>query len=165
MAYSITVFNTKLIEDIDPGEIMASLTASNYATLCDQYGLDPALIEPTLACLNIVAGPQNTPDYFVLEYRPQNHRPIVIHLLKPDGLVEGELYRLRKAASEKIQEKLSEIKQIVSIELSEDQLYDLGLLLGYELARWAAQTGEGVIQALDGKWYRLNRHKAFLPVM
>lgn len=122
------------------------------------------MIKPTLACLKIVARPRISQDYFILKYRPENRRPIIVHFLEPAMIDEGELERVRESIPQAFQEKLRDTKQIVLVELSEDQLSDLGLLLGYELARWAAGAGDGVIRALDGKWYRLNRHKAFLPV-
>lgn len=164
MVYSITVFNTKQIEKIDPQEILMSVTTSNYHTLCNQYGLDPILIEPTLEALKVVVGRQESVDYFVLEYRPRGSRPIVVHLLDPANIELAKLNRLRVDTPQAIQKKLSDVKQIVQIELDKGQLKDLGLLLGYELARWAAESGEGFVRGLDGKWYRLNRYKAFLPV-
>jgi hypothetical protein len=164
LVYSISVFNTEQIKKIDPQEILAAVTSSNYYTLCAQYGLDPALIEPTLAALKAVIGGQEPGDYFALEYRPPGRRPIFVHLLNLSDLGLEELNRLRIGAPQAISEKLRKIKQIVRIELGEDQLKDLGLLLGYELARWAAESGEGVVYGLDGKWYRLNQYKAFLPV-
>ena len=40
-----------------------------------------------------------------------------------------------------------------------------GILLAYEVARWAANLRKGLIYGLDGTWYRLNRHQAFIPLM
>jgi hypothetical protein len=51
------------------------------------------------------------------------------------------------------------------VELARLQSSDLGILLAYELARWISFKGTGLIYALDGVWYRLNAHKAFLPVI
>jgi hypothetical protein len=165
LVYSISVFNTKQIKGIDPLEVLAAVTSSNYHTLCDQYGLDQALIEPTLLHLNVMVESQESLGYFILEYRPQGRRPIFIHLLNPSDIELEKLKRLWNDAPQAIRKKLSGIKQIVRIELEEDQLRDLGLLLGYELARWAAESGDGVVQGLDGNWYRLNQHKAFLPLV
>jgi hypothetical protein len=59
---------------------------------------------------------------------------------------------------------LAHTAQVVAVSLEADQLQDLGLLLGYELARWAAVQGQGIMRALDSRWYRLNAYKAFLPL-
>ncbi len=164
MAYLISVFNLKTITKIDPQTILDAITASNYHTLCDQYSLDPEMIEPTLAHLKVIAEPYIASGYFALEYRGQNQSPIVVYLLDPGQLEESDIDRVREAAPHNLREKLNDVRQVVQIELSEDQLADLGLLLGYELARWAAELGKGFVRGLDGEWYRLNRHKAFLPV-
>ena len=165
MVYSIFVFNTKRIEQVDPRALLTAITASNYYTLCDQYGLDPALIEPTLAALKVIDGGQELADYFVLEYRPQGRCPIVVYLQEPSIIEEKDLSRLRESAPQAICEVLDDLAQVVQIELDEEQLSDLGLLLGYELGRCAAESGKGVVLGLDGTWYHLNRHKAFLPVV
>jgi hypothetical protein len=76
----------------------------------------------------------------------------------------GEISGRLPSAPESVRKALSAAVQIVSVELDADQLQDLGLLLGYELARWAAVRGKGVMLGLDGRWYRLNAFKAFLPL-
>jgi hypothetical protein len=164
LAYLISVFNTKRIPSVDPQAVRDTITSSNYHTLCDQYGLDPALIDSTLAHLNVIAEPYLSSGYFIVEYRTRDRSPIVVYLLDLKRLGDGELERICDGAPQGLQDALDQAAQIIQIELSGDQLSDLGLLLGYELARWAAAAGEGVILGLDGDWYRLNEDKAFLPV-
>jgi hypothetical protein len=53
---------------------------------------------------------------------------------------------------------------LIEIELMEHQLSNMGLLLAYEAARWAAFKGGGIIFGLDRTWYRLNQYNAFLPL-
>ena len=53
MAFLIQVFNSNPIDDVDPDEVLAAITESNYVTLCAQYGLDPALIPATKAQLQV----------------------------------------------------------------------------------------------------------------
>lgn len=161
MPFLIRVFNLIPIGPVDPQEVLAAITASNYQTLCRQYGLDPALIEPGLARLGVLSAPDMAAPFFTVVYRENGERPIVVNFedwgtrdfeteafMPPESLRGADLNTV----------------QLVSIELDEDQLQDLGLLLAYEVARWAAMQGKGVLQGLDGRWYRLNAHKAFLPV-
>lgn len=159
VAFLIHVFNAVAIENIHPQEILEAITASNYHTLCSQYGLDPDLIDETRASLRVLAAPGTAAAFLALAYRPDTARPIVVHFQGQGGIAE----RL-PSAPERARTALSAAVQIVSIELDEDQLQDLGLLLGYELARWAAVQGKGVMLGLDGRWYRLNASKAFLPI-
>lgn len=161
MPFLIRVFNSTHIGPVYPQDVLAAITASNYQTLCRQYGLDPALIEPSLARLGVLAAPDLAAPFFTVVYRANGERPIVVNiedwglrdldnetLVPPKGLRDAYLNTV----------------QLVSVELEEDQLQDLGLLLAYEVARWAAVQGNGILQGLDGRWYRLNAHKAFLPV-
>ena len=161
MPFMIRVFNSRLVGPLKPHEILAAITESNYQTLCRQYGLDPALIAPGLERLGVLAAPDAEAPFFTVVYRQDGERPIVVSLQDWDSNKQPLESGLPPAA---LQEAFLSTVQLVSIELAEDQLQDLGLLLAYELARWAAVQGRGIIQALDGRWYRLNAHKAFLPV-
>lgn len=159
MAFLIHVFNTVAIEKVHPQEILAAITESNYRTLCRQYGLDPDLIDEARANLRVLAAPEAAAPFLTLAYRPGGVRPVVVHF-QDRGEISGRL----PSAPESVRKTLSAAVQIVSVELDADQLQDLGLLLGYELARWAAVRGKGVMLGLDGRWYRLNAFKAFLPL-
>lgn len=159
VAFLIHVFNTVPIEEIHPQEILEAITESNYHTLCSQYGLAPDLIDETRASLRVLAAPEAAAPFLMLAYRPGTARPILVHFQE-----QGEIAERLPSAPERARKALSAAVQIVSIELDENQLQDLGLLLGYELARWAAVRGKGVVLGLDGRWYRLNASKAFLPI-
>ncbi len=161
MPYMIRVFNSVPIAAINPRDILAAITESNYYTLCGQYGLDPAQIAPGLARLGVLAAPDSEAPFFTVVYRPDGERPLVVSFQDWDPAVSATEDLLPPKS---IQGAFVRTAQLVSVEVEEDQLRDLGLLLAYELARWAAVQGHGIIRALDGRWYRLNAHKAFLPV-
>lgn len=158
MPFLIRVFNSIPLGPINPHAILTAITASNYATLCEQYGLDPELIGPGLTRLGVLAAPTLEAPFFTVVYRQDGERPVVVTVQDWHGDRSGVL------PPKSLQTAFAATVQLVSIELVEDQLQDLGLLLAYEVARWAAVQGKGIIQALDGRWYRLNAHKAFLPV-
>ena len=161
MAFLIHVFNTIPIEieAVDPREVLEAITESNYHTLCAQYGLDPALIDVTRSSLQVQVAQGKAVPYFTVAYGRSDARPIVVHFQGREGISE----RLQPVP-ESAPAALGAAVQLVSIELDEAQLQDLGLLLGYELARWAAVQGQGIMLGLDGRWYRLNAYKAFLPL-
>ncbi len=161
MPYLIRVFNTTPISLVDPQDVLAAITESNYQTLCLQYGLDPALIEPGLARLGVLAAPDLAAPFFTVVYREDGKRPIVVNIEDWDSRdFEAKFF----LPPQPLQVAIQNAVQLVSVELEEDQLQDLGLLLAYEMARWAAVQGKGILLGLDGRWYRLNAHKAFLPV-
>jgi len=166
MPHSIYVFSQKRIKEFDPDEILEAVTESNFHTLCGQYGLDLALIQPAFAYLKVLSAAEEVGSFFVLAYQPANQRPIIVNRLD----VKEHGHRILEPimgilSSEALRSRLSHTREILSVELDPVQLRDLGLLFGYELARWAAFKGEGIVRALDGQWYRLNRHKAFVPII
>jgi len=166
MAYWTMIFNQSSIDVVDEKKLITAITESNFHTLCAQYGLESALIEPALMNLSVVsAGGQMLP-LFMVQYQPEGKRAVMVYRWEGKS-ANGR--RLLKHANEEIkasasEELLSQTHQIMGIELAKGQLQDMGLLLAYELARWAAYEGGGIIRGIDGVWYRLNRHKAFIPL-
>jgi len=162
---SIMIFNLEPIIQFDPDEIMAAVTESNFHTLCDQYGLDPALIEPARTHLAIqVPIGENIP-FLGLRFAPEPAIPIIVNCWRDDKRVKSHIQQYSDVASLAVREHLAQSKEVLAVELARLQSSDLGILLAYELARWISFKGTGLIYALDGVWYRLNAHKAFLPVI
>ncbi len=166
MSYWILVFNQQRVSDIDPDRLFNALARSNFNTLCKQYELDMGLIDLAREHLAISSAPGSTALCLLLRYLPEG-QPLVGVYRWQTGSDTGRkiLSRaVKNAFSEEIRGKLQTAIQIFGIELSPTQVRDMGLLLGYELARWLADQGQGIIQGVDGLWYRLNRYLAFLPV-
>ena len=102
----------------------------------------------------------------VLCYGPKQHPPVVVTAW--DVVVEAGSQLLEEIIkdcdSPVIVRNLEETSFIYCVELVATQLGDMGLLLAYELARWIAQRGEGLVLGLDRTWYRLNVYQAFIPI-
>ena len=160
----VAIFNQKPINQFDPDEIRAAVTESNFHTLCDQYGLDPALIEPVLTCLAIQVPIGERVPFFGLRFAPEPSAPIIVSCWRDEERVASYIQKYSSVAPEAVQSYLELSKEVFAVDLTHPQNTDLGILFAYELARWLAFQGEGVIYGLDGVWYRLNAHKAFLPV-
>ena len=71
VAYWIFIFNQREIATIDEAALIQAVTASNYATLSAQYGLDPDLIAPALAHLKVVTSERAACPFFLLRYLPE----------------------------------------------------------------------------------------------
>lgn len=166
MLFWILIFNQQKMPQLDHQGLKAALTEANIQTLCAQYGLDAEGIAPALRHLELIYSKNESALYFMLRYAPIGERPLVIYRWgTDDGL--GRTYLqdyLVQTSSQRVIDPLSTAREIIGIELSRSQLTDLGLLLGYEIARWCADAGEGIVLGLDGIWYRLNPHQAFVPV-
>lgn len=165
MPYWILVFSQKALGNRDANGLVNAIKGANFSTLCNQYGLDPALIPSTLARLEVQIGAGPYTPFFVLSYPAKDRRPIVIYIWEAEEKEGARL--LQKAlytSSDTVKVRLRGTHTILAIELSRSQLNDLGLLLAYEVARWVLEGGGGIIQGLDGVWYYLNQHAAFIPV-
>jgi len=166
MSYWIMVFTQKPLGAFSEKDLLAAVTASNFHTLCDQYGLDPALIQPSLAYLAFDLSINGQQPLLVLRYQPKHQPPIVV--TEWDAMADGGLSLLEDVteglAIPVVLRNLEETRFIYSVELVESQLGDLGLLFAYELARWIAGRGSGLVLGLDRTWYRLNPFQAFIPL-
>jgi hypothetical protein len=166
MPYWIMIFNQNPLGQFSGESLLAAITTSNYHTLCEQYSLEPGLIQPALAHLSLVMAGGSAAPYFLVRYQPQHQPPLVVTCW--DALTgSGRQYLLEFAdnpVSANMRDHLISTRELVTIELVEAQLTDLGLLLAYEIARWAAAVGSGVMYGLDGCWYGLNAHHAFVPL-
>lgn len=167
MQYRILVFNRKLLDTVDKEELRCYLLGVSFNTLCNQYQLDPAFIEPTRSNLEVVVSNEHTVPYFMVKYGSTRDQPIIVYEWDLEsergrGILDGVFQR---ETTNDVTEALSEVKSIFEIELATSQLKDMGLLLAYEIARWAAKEGVGMILGLDNTWYQLNDHQAFISII
>jgi hypothetical protein len=137
-----------------------------YSTLCRQYGLDIALISPAMDHLVVDGSEDERVPYFIVRYQPENHTPLVISKIGLAACWFGPAFTDggQDALSVPVNDHLMRTQEAYSVALRDTHLIDLGLLLAYEIARWVAQRGSGIVFGLDGGWYRLNAHQAFIPM-
>lgn len=164
MQHRILIFNR---QQLDKGELYNYLMDVRFETLCEQYQLDPALIEPARSNLEVIVSKENIVPYFIVKYRSDTDQPIIVY----DWDIESDKGReflvriLEGVITNEVTDALSAVESIIEVELEPGQLNDMGLLLAYEIARWAGNEGQGVILGLDNIWYRLNDHLAFIPII
>jgi hypothetical protein len=165
--YSINVFSQISIAEIIPEKLEETLEKISFRTLCRQYGLDCSLIDQTLKNLRVAISGSDVSPYFVVEYLPPGGRPLIIYHLKPSSEDGGRILAASQASilEKDLSEKLSRFGAIYSIDLHPAQLKDMGLLLGYEVARWIGFLGHGLVRDLHGDWYTLNEYQAFIPLI
>ena len=164
--YWILVFNLEPIGDLLDRDLITALRAANFNSLCKQYGLDQGLIAPALQQLRLLSGPLRVAPFSMLTYQVGDRAPLIIYQWDTDE--KAGMKRLGNTLSNldqtRLRDRLEDTREILGITLQAEQLWDLGLVLGYEVARWAAFMGQGLIYGLDGTWYRLNRHQAFITM-
>lgn len=167
MTYWIMIFNQHPLGQFTRESLISVLAASNVHTLCRQYGLDPVQIPVAMDHLDVEMSAGGNIPYFLVRYQPKNQPPIVVTEWRVGAKEGARLLEevINGVAPLFIHDQLLKTRFIYSVALNSTQLADMGLLLAYELARWVAHRGSGWVLGLEGVWYRLNRHQAFIPLM
>ncbi len=166
MCYRILILNRISLKGFEKEALYQHLLSVNFETLCDQYQLDSTQIAPAKSNVEVLVSKERNLAYFLVNYGPNHHPPIVVtewDIKERIGNNSQEDFFLSEN-NEEIPDQIFQANFIVEIELIQSQLRDMGLLLAYEIARWAAGRGEGVVLGLDNIWYRLNQHRAFVPI-
>ena len=166
MSFEIVIFNQLHLDAVDEEALLGAVSRSNFRTLCEQYGLDPALSAPAMSYLEVLKTSDGIASFFLLKYLAEGHRPIVIYQWDCQAKEGARIlsHARQGCESDRVRQCLDVTKTIFLISLSKSQLEDIGLLLAYEVARWLAEQGRGILRDVHGDWYRLNQHTAFLPV-
>ena len=166
MPYRIWIFNQQTLGPFSATALLADIKAAHFSTLCRQYGLDPGLIGLAMDHLAVEQGVDDHVPYFLVWYQPRHQPPIIVNRWHVAEIVGNHHLtgEVEGALPPSIRSSLMRTQSIFSVSLEESQLYNLGLLLAYEIARWVASRGSGYVLGLDGAWYRLNAHQAFIPI-
>jgi hypothetical protein len=164
--YWIQVFNQLPLALFPGGDLLTALLEADFDSLCGQYDLDPQAIASTRAHLKLIAAPEGVAPFFLVEYWPDQGPPLVIYRWDANDFAGARWLEegLEHSPHPKVRSHLAQTQEILSISLDPSHLADMGLILAYEVARWAAAQGKGLVYGLDGTWYRLNQHQAFLPL-
>lgn len=161
MTVSIFVFNSTVITSFNPDEILRAISGSNLQTLSHQYGLSDTLIPSALEPLRIEIAPDG--NFFALHTNLDSTAPIIVSQTVDDGCMRKMISSTPTGLPRDVASELTNTQALISVDLLVGHLRTIGLLFAYELARWAAFEGQGVIYGLDRRWYCLNRHQAFIP--
>jgi hypothetical protein len=163
MAWWLTVYCRKPVSALAPAELLAGLrdedrsapAGVDYWTLAEHFGIeDEAVVDAALDVLR-VRGDDAKGLGCEVYYRPEaDARPIVVHCWTEPERVAEELEEAEegRAPPTGVLPRLRATKEIVGIELGFSQLEDMGIVLAYELARWLAQKGDGLVVDDDDCW-------------
>jgi hypothetical protein len=160
MAWWITVYCRRSVSRLTPSELLAGITdrdrsaaaGVDYATLAEDYGVDADAVAPALAQLAVRAT-SDAPLDFEIGFATDG-RPLVLHLWDAPERVAEELEEAKEVRSvpATIADRLAETKEIVAIELGYSHLEDMGIVFAFEVARYLAQNGDGLIVDDDDAW-------------
>lgn len=138
------------ITDRDP----AAMAGVDYMTLAEDYGIDDDALAEAAASSLVVTEP--------LEVTWEgNARPLVVHRWSKPERVAEELDEANevRAPPHELADRVKETKEIFAIELGFGHLEppNMGVVFAYEIARYVAQLGDGLIVDDDDHWQVIER--------
>lgn len=165
MAWWLTVYCRRPVSALAPELLLAgiqgrdseALAGVDYWTLAEGFGIeDEAVVDAALdvlrvrgdEALGLLSGCE-------ISYRPEvDARPIVVHYWTDPARVAEELAEAEEGRSPPpgALARLRASTEVVGIELGFSQLEDMGIVIAYELARWLAQRGDGLVVDDDDRW-------------
>lgn len=153
----ITIYCRKSLAPLEAEQVRAGLrdqdpsasAGGDYLMLAEARGVPEELVKPALALLRVTGQGLD----LEVQYREAG-RPIVTHHWVSAERVKEELDEAAevRAPPESVRARLSETTEIVALELGFSMLEDMGVVLAYELARYLAQKGDGLIVDDDNLW-------------
>ena len=163
MAWWLTVYCREPVSTLAPLQLLAGIrdedrsapAGVDYWTLAEHFGIeDETVVDAALDRLRVSADGDRGLGCEV-RYQPEDDvRPIVVHCWTEPERVAEELEEAEegRAPPPGALPRLRATKEIVAIELGFSQLEDMGIVLAYEIARWLAQKGDGLVVDDDDCW-------------
>ncbi len=152
----------RTLAHLTPAALAAGIAPADFHTEAEGYEVPEEQVEAALSYLSIEAEGDGF-SRWALRYRPEGMRQVYIWRSdKPQEVAEllnearEAVHGLRKGART-IKRHLAETQEVVSIELGWGQLGDMGIVLAYEVARWLATEGDGLMRDHEDVWWILRR--------
>lgn len=155
MASWISVYCTRSLAELRAKQLLKGITGRDakapagvdYLTLAEGYDVDADAAEAGEDALAV----EDDDDGFIVTYGTQ--RPVFVRRWAKPTRVASELEEAREHdPSAAVEKRLARTTEVIGIELGASQLSDFGIVVAYELARYLAQKGRGIICGLDHGW-------------
>ncbi|MBM4782968.1 MAG: hypothetical protein GQE15_35260 [Archangiaceae bacterium] len=157
MAWWLTVYCRRPVSRLTAKQLQAGITGEDatalagvdYFTLAEDYDVADELVSPAMKALKVSKE---------LQVSFGDSRPIVVHVWSSPERVAEELSEVQEVRTppKSLRSALKDTKEIVGIELGFSHLENMGVVIAYELARYLAQKGDGVIVDDDDRWQRID---------
>src|SRR5262245_41308773 len=140
-----------------------ALAGVDYSTLAEDYDVRDELVKPAVAALRVEALADG--DGFEISYG-EGERPVFVRRWTDPPRVAEEIQEMHDrlgAKSEPAAPWMRACREVIGIELSADQLRNMGVVIAYEAARYLAQKGDALILTDQDRWLRVEDGE-FVPL-
>jgi hypothetical protein len=171
MAAWLTVYCTRSVRKVTAAELRKVIDDADIHTIAEGFGIDDEdVVDRALSQFSIEPVTRQAGVKFSLRYRHARYRPVLIHLWVKAARVKTEREEaleqfdgIRGAGAGSVRRHLSRVIEVVAVELGWNQLEDMGVVLGGQVAEYFASVGAGLIRDQNDDWWTVkNRITALL---
>ena len=160
----LTVYSQDCMDRVAPENLQEQLLDADLATLAEPHGIeDGALVKAARRQLRVTGHPSGEME---IRYREPDLRPIQLHRCSELARVAEELAELRELAKgplpPAIERHLSNVREIVALELGIGMYRDMGIVLAWEAARIIAHACRGIVKDDDYRWSLLDNQGSYV---
>lgn len=137
------------------GRDQRALAGVDYHTLAEDYDVKDELVRPAVAALKVDA--LSGGDGYEISYG-EGVRPVFVRRWTDPPRVAEEIQEMHDrlgSAAEPAAAWIRACREVIGIELSANQLEDMGVVIAYEAARYLAQKGNALILTDQDRWLRV----------
>lgn len=163
MAAWVTVYCTRRVSQISTDELLEGihglgdpeLAGVDYWTLADDWDLDEPLVAEARRHLHLDKASDAELDYELRFQADPDARPLVLHAWTEPHRVAEEIREAieEREAPEALHGHLRRCVEVIGVELGWSQVNGMGMVLAYEIARYLAEEGEGLVGDDNGGWF------------
>jgi len=139
------------------GRDPSALAGVDYLTLAEDYGVDVTLVDAALEALT-VRPLRGADSGFEVHYGSETNQVVVVRRWHDADRVAEEIAEVveRRDLPSAAEPRIRDSREVIGIELEKHHLQDMGVVLAYEVARFLAQKGDGLILNDEGTWLRVD---------
>lgn len=174
MSNWITIYCARALGSLSAVELAAGLRGDDphalagvdYRTLSEDYGIDESLVENCARTLSVKESTDVRYGWYRVDFSTLGSDPLTLYRWsQPERVAEEvtEVLGRLEITNSVLARRLKTSCEVIGIELKPSQLADMGVVVAYEVARYLAQRGDGIV-VNEADEILFVRGGAFLPV-
>jgi len=168
----MTVYCRKPLSDLTPQQVLDGIQGNDpvapagvdYWTLAEDYGIDEDLVDEELSTLS-VSPLRGGDEGYEVRYGARE-QPLAIRRWHDPTRVAEEIQEILEQADRQPEEAIRRVhasREVIGVEMRPGHLRDMGVVIAYEVARYLAQKGDGLIRTDEERWLEV-KQGAFEPL-
>jgi hypothetical protein len=168
MSAWFTVYSPQSLQHLTPTDVTTYLGGPkvDWYILAEMFGIeDEAVVDQAVSALRVAPATGKLGEWFAIHYRPKKGRPLEVYRWADSKRVHAELAETeqnhlagcRGRGVVAIRRALSEVVEVVAVELGLVHLEDMGLIIAGQVAEYFADVSGGIICDTNDEWWTVRR--------